>query len=176
MSLPSSLSSTGTSTIQIQRYNIQLLFSSQTLIPPHNSLLLPNPNPKVQDSMVLIWRALIDDPKKTVDAHFDAIMSELIKEMGGKLWRSRQAACSALSDLIQGTSRLISPPHPCPPLTPALLSSHPCPPLTPALLSPLPSSHPIPALLSPLISSHPCPAVLSSHPCPPLPSLSPCYF
>lgn len=52
--------------------------------------------------MVLIWRALIDDPKRTVDAHFDAIMVELLKEMGGRLWRSRQAACGALADLIQG--------------------------------------------------------------------------
>ena len=61
-----------------------------------------DPNQRVQDAMGHIWRSLVDDPKKTVDAHFGAIMSELLREMGGRLWRNRQAACAALSDLLQG--------------------------------------------------------------------------
>ncbi|KAK9850611.1 hypothetical protein WJX84_005115 [Apatococcus fuscideae] len=61
-----------------------------------------DPNARVRDSMVHIWRALIDNPKKTVDENFDAIATELLKEMGGRLWRNREASCSAMTDLIQG--------------------------------------------------------------------------
>eukprot|EP00798_Chlamydomonas_sp_ICE-L_P021409 gene21409-28366_t len=57
---------------------------------------------RVQDAMGHIWRSLVDDPKKTVDEHFTPIMKELLREMGGRLWRNRQAACSALGDLLQG--------------------------------------------------------------------------
>lgn len=75
-----------------------------------------------------IWRALVPEPKKTVDQHFGAILQELLKvlsgashlvstpedcglhvnvyvpmqEMGGRLWRNREASCNALSDLLQG--------------------------------------------------------------------------
>lgn len=52
--------------------------------------------------MVLIWRSLVDDTKKTLDTHFGAIIKELLVEMGGRLWRNRQAACAALGDLLQG--------------------------------------------------------------------------
>ncbi len=52
--------------------------------------------------MVHIWRALVDDPRQAVEAHFGAIMLELLKEMGGRLWRNRQAACTAMLDLLQG--------------------------------------------------------------------------
>lgn len=38
-----------------------------------------DPNARVRDSMVHIWRALIDNPKKTVDENFDAIATELLK-------------------------------------------------------------------------------------------------
>ena len=49
-----------------------------------------------------IWRSLIDDPKKALDTHFGAVARELLREMGGRLWRNRQAACAALADLLQG--------------------------------------------------------------------------
>ncbi|KAK9810293.1 hypothetical protein WJX72_008148 [[Myrmecia] bisecta] len=61
-----------------------------------------DPNGRVRDSMAHIWRALVAEPKKTVDEHFDAIVAELLKEMGGRLWRNREASCLALSDLLQG--------------------------------------------------------------------------
>ncbi len=38
----------------------------------------------------------------SVDEHFDPIMAELLKEIGGRLWRSRQASCLALADLLVG--------------------------------------------------------------------------
>jgi hypothetical protein len=37
-----------------------------------------------------------------VDQHFDAIMRELLREAGGRLWRSRQAAGAALCELLSG--------------------------------------------------------------------------
>ncbi|DBB07277.1 TPA: hypothetical protein ACH3X3_008782 [Trebouxia sp. C0006] len=61
-----------------------------------------DPNARVRDSMSHIWRALVTEPKKTVDEHFGAILQELLKEMGGRLWRNREASCNALSDLLQG--------------------------------------------------------------------------
>ncbi|KAL3147888.1 hypothetical protein ABBQ32_002606 [Trebouxia sp. C0010 RCD-2024] len=61
-----------------------------------------DPNARVRDSMSHIWRALVAEPKKTVDEHFGAILKELLKEMGGRLWRNREASCNALSDLLQG--------------------------------------------------------------------------
>ena len=38
---------------------------------------------------------------QVVDEHFTAIVKEVLTEMGGRLWRNREAACSALSDLMQ---------------------------------------------------------------------------
>jgi hypothetical protein len=37
-----------------------------------------------------------------VDAHFDAIVADLMREMGGRTWKGRQAATAALGDLLQG--------------------------------------------------------------------------
>lgn len=61
-----------------------------------------DPNPRVRDGMTNIWRVLVEEPRKAVDAHFDVILPELLREMGGRLWRNREAAALALSDLLQG--------------------------------------------------------------------------
>ena len=60
-----------------------------------------DPNPRVRDGMTNIWRVLVDEPRKTVDQHFDAILRELLREMGGKLWRNRESAALAIADLLQ---------------------------------------------------------------------------
>lgn len=65
-----------------------------------------DPNPRVSDSMSHIWHALVSDPKKTVDAHFEPICNELLKEMGGRLWRNREASCNGMADLLQVTDSL----------------------------------------------------------------------
>ncbi|KAJ9518457.1 hypothetical protein QJQ45_018491 [Haematococcus lacustris] len=76
---------------------------------PHVQQLVPklyryqyDPNPRVQESMAAVWKGLVDDPKAAVDAAFPAIMADLLKELGGRLWRSRQAAAAAMADLLQG--------------------------------------------------------------------------
>lgn len=46
-------------------------------------------------------QALIPDQRPALDKHFDAIASDLLRELGGRLWRVREACCLALADLIQ---------------------------------------------------------------------------
>lgn len=61
-----------------------------------------DPNPNVQRSMNDIWAALVKNPTATIDAQFDAIMEDLLKSILGKEWRTREASCAAIADLVQG--------------------------------------------------------------------------
>ena len=63
-----------------------------------------DPNPRVSEAMSHIWHALVPEPKKTVDANFAPIAVELLKEMGGRLWRNREASCAGMADLLQVAS------------------------------------------------------------------------
>ena len=49
-----------------------------------------------------IWKSLVAEPNKTIDQHLDLIIDDLIMQCGSRLWRSREASCLALSDIIQG--------------------------------------------------------------------------
>lgn len=49
-----------------------------------------------------IWKSIVADSKKTIDEHFDYIVDDLLAQSGSRLWRSREASCYALADLIQG--------------------------------------------------------------------------
>ncbi|TAQ88421.1 hypothetical protein B7494_g3269 [Chlorociboria aeruginascens] len=61
-----------------------------------------DPNLNVQRSMNDIWNALVKDSSATINLYFDEIMIDLLKSILGKEWRTRQASCAAISDLIQG--------------------------------------------------------------------------
>jgi proteasome component ECM29 len=61
-----------------------------------------DPNPNVQRSMNDIWNALVKDPSATIDKYFDDILADLLKSILGKEWRTRQACCAAIADLVQG--------------------------------------------------------------------------
>jgi len=52
--------------------------------------------------MVHIWKSLVDDSKKTIDDNLDIIIEDLLEQCGSRLWRSREASCLALTDIIQG--------------------------------------------------------------------------
>lgn len=52
--------------------------------------------------MAHIWKALIQDPRKAVDEHLNHIFDDLLEQCGSRLWRSREASCLALADIIQG--------------------------------------------------------------------------
>lgn len=56
----------------------------------------------VQDAMVHIWKSLVADSKKTIDENLDLIIDDLLVQCGSRLWRSREASCLALADIIQG--------------------------------------------------------------------------
>lgn len=49
-----------------------------------------------------IWKSIVAEPKKTVDEYFDSIVDDLLAQSGSRLWRSREACCHALADIIQG--------------------------------------------------------------------------
>ena len=61
-----------------------------------------DPNTNVRNSMNDIWAAIVKEPAKTIDLHFDGIMNDLLKSVLGKEWRVRQASCAAIADLVQG--------------------------------------------------------------------------
>ena len=61
-----------------------------------------DPNTNVRNSMNDIWAAIVKEPAKTIDLHFDSIMDDLLKNILGKEWRVRQASCAAVADLVQG--------------------------------------------------------------------------
>ncbi|KAJ3684358.1 hypothetical protein LUZ61_013522 [Rhynchospora tenuis] len=76
---------------------------------PHLKSLIPrliryqyDPDKNVQDAMVHIWKSIVADPKKTIDEYFDFIMDDLLTQCGSRLWRSREASCLAIADVIQG--------------------------------------------------------------------------
>jgi proteasome component ECM29 len=52
--------------------------------------------------MAHIWKLIVSDPKKAIDEHYDAIVEDLLVQSGSRLWRSREASCLALADIIQG--------------------------------------------------------------------------
>ena len=61
-----------------------------------------DPNSNVQRSMDDIWKALVKDPTKVIDEHFDDILDDLLQSILGREWRMREASCAAISDLLQG--------------------------------------------------------------------------
>ncbi|KAK9319762.1 proteasome stabiliser-domain-containing protein [Lipomyces orientalis] len=61
-----------------------------------------DPNLAVQQSMKDIWNALISDSAEVIDSQFDDILEELLKRIGDREWRVRQASCAALQDLLDG--------------------------------------------------------------------------
>ncbi|KAG1338330.1 hypothetical protein COCNU_04G006360 [Cocos nucifera] len=76
---------------------------------PHLRLLIPrlvryqyDPDKNVQDAMGHIWKSIVADPKKTIDEYFDTIIDDLLTQSGSRFWRSREASCLALADIIQG--------------------------------------------------------------------------
>jgi len=60
-----------------------------------------DPNTSVQQSMNVIWNTLIKDTPTTVRENFKTILQELLKSMGNKEWRTREASAAALRDLLQ---------------------------------------------------------------------------
>lgn len=60
-----------------------------------------DPNTNVRNSMNVIWNTLVQEPAVTIDTQFDNIMTDLLKNILGKEWRTRQACCAAIAELVQ---------------------------------------------------------------------------
>ncbi|CAO3594598.1 unnamed protein product [Absidia cylindrospora] len=70
-----------------------------------------DPNPRVNQSMKSIWQSLVKDSTKTVDKYFDEIIADVLKGLGNRQWRVREASCAAVTDLVQGRQLAQIEPH-----------------------------------------------------------------
>jgi len=61
-----------------------------------------DPNPNVRRSMNDIWNSLVKDSSAVINEHFDEILADLLISIVGKEWRTREASCDAIADLVQG--------------------------------------------------------------------------
>jgi proteasome component ECM29 len=76
---------------------------------PHLTKIIPklyryqfDPNHHIAENMKNIWLTLVSEPAKSVNDNFDSIMKELLACIVDRQWRSREASCSAIADLIHG--------------------------------------------------------------------------
>ncbi|KAF9434869.1 hypothetical protein BGZ76_007269 [Entomortierella beljakovae] len=88
-----------------------IVSQAEAELKPHLATLIPrlyryqyDPNPKVNEAMTSIWRALVKEPKKAVQEYFDVIIKDLLEGMGSRIWRTRESSCLAMTDLLQGRS------------------------------------------------------------------------
>ncbi|KAF9934512.1 hypothetical protein FBU30_001653 [Linnemannia zychae] len=86
-----------------------IVSQAEAELKPHLATLIPrlyryqyDPNPKVNEAMTSIWRALVKEPKKAVQEYFDVIIKDLLEGMGARAWRTRESSCLAMADLLQG--------------------------------------------------------------------------
>jgi proteasome component ECM29 len=86
-----------------------LMAHAEKELEPYLAKLIPrlyryqfDPNPKVNETMKQIWKALVKDPKKSIDQYYDQIMDDLIAGLGNRLWRVREGSCRAVTDILQG--------------------------------------------------------------------------
>ncbi|KAF8941099.1 hypothetical protein BGZ58_002205 [Dissophora ornata] len=88
-----------------------IVSQAEAELKPYLATLIPklyryqyDPNPKVNEAMTSIWRALVKEPKKAVQEYFDIIIKDLLEGMGARAWRTRESSCLAMADLLQGRS------------------------------------------------------------------------
>lgn len=60
-----------------------------------------DPNSLVSQSMNDIWSALFPESSTTIKNNFETILNEVLKGMGNREWRTRQASISAMENLLQ---------------------------------------------------------------------------
>ncbi|RKP36670.1 proteasome stabiliser-domain-containing protein [Dimargaris cristalligena] len=92
-----------------------ILSQSQSYLAPYLPTLIPllfrylyDPSPAVNQAMGSIWRALVPEPRQAVDTYFEPILNDLLREMGNRQWRVREASCLAVADLLGTKTRLES--------------------------------------------------------------------
>lgn len=75
-----------------------IVSQAEAELKPHLATLIPklyryqyDPNPKVNEAMTSIWKALVKEPKKAVQEYFDVIIKDLLEGMGARAWRTRES-------------------------------------------------------------------------------------
>eukprot|EP00742_Colponemidia_sp_Colp-10_P007011 GILJ01007524.1.p1 GENE.GILJ01007524.1~~GILJ01007524.1.p1 ORF type:complete len:1751 (-),score=318.07 GILJ01007524.1:100-5130(-) len=63
-----------------------------------------DPNPRVREAMEKMWISLVPESRVAVQEHWKPIMDEMMESVTSRLWRVREAATLALSDLLVGKS------------------------------------------------------------------------
>ncbi|KAL0479639.1 26S proteasome subunit ECM29 [Acrasis kona] len=61
-----------------------------------------DPNPVINKAMTDMWKAIVKNPKQTIDEYLVPIAKELLSGANSNLWRVREASCYALTDLYNG--------------------------------------------------------------------------
>jgi proteasome component ECM29 len=61
-----------------------------------------DPNPVINRAMTDMWKALVKNPKQTIDQYLPGIMKEILTGVNSNLWRVREASCYALVDIYTG--------------------------------------------------------------------------
>lgn len=60
-----------------------------------------DPTPKIQNSMISIWDAIVFDSKDVVERYYWDIMREILDNLTFNEWRVRIACCLAVRDLLK---------------------------------------------------------------------------
>ena len=61
-----------------------------------------DPNPRVGGAMRALWATLVPDPAPELTAHLQPVLAHVLEGLGDRMWRAREAACLARSELLPG--------------------------------------------------------------------------
>jgi proteasome component ECM29 len=82
---------------------------SKAHLKPHLPKLIPklyryqfDPNPKISENMKNIWESVVDNPTTTIKAYWSEIMTEVLAQVTSRTWRTREACCRAMGELVYG--------------------------------------------------------------------------
>jgi len=62
--------------------------------------MLHDPGRQTAEAAAAIWAAALPEPRAALEEHLDAIITDCLRELGGRLWRGREAAAGALTELL----------------------------------------------------------------------------
>ena len=82
---------------------------SKAHLKPHLPKLIPklyryqfDPNPKISENMKNVWESVVDETSSTIKAYWTDIMTEVLMQVGSRTWRTREACCRAMGELVYG--------------------------------------------------------------------------
>ncbi|XP_078484788.1 proteasome adapter and scaffold protein ECM29-like [Ciona intestinalis] len=89
-----------------------IAIAAREQLTPHLPQIVPrlyrytfDPQTSVRNAMTSIWNVVAPDPIKTVDEYSLSILEDLLSNLTNKIWRTRQACCLALADLLKTGAR-----------------------------------------------------------------------